>query len=253
MTLTISILIIILIGIYLNLYFIWKHNHKANQLNLQNAIDELSLTIHHTLTKCEEVIESQSNIKNTSNTAKEDEVEPLYKPIAKYAKFYEPCFIQTISEKNVFDRLIHLFSPYSVYIFPQVSFACIVTGEKHTDYAYANFNRIARKRVDYAIVNTYGKTLFTIELDGTSHIPDAKESYTDDGFLQELKDQDRDKFWKEFNIPNIRIPLSKIMDFKQSTINEKTGQLSPYIIDSKLLNQIEENNDVLKLLEEHRK
>lgn len=185
MTLTIVLLIIILIGVYLNFYINWKsaQNLKSKEFENNNKL----LSIYTT------TLESNSNSFNTpenKNLAIEDYV---YKPIAKYAEYYEPCFIQTLSEKNVFLALIRVLSSYNIYIFPQVSFACIVTGKNET-YDSINFNRIAKKRVDYAIVNHYGETLFIIELDGDSHNQSDKTPYVEERYLQGEKDKDRDEF-----------------------------------------------------------
>ncbi|WP_251421372.1 DUF2726 domain-containing protein [Veillonella agrestimuris] len=259
MTLTICILVIILIGVYLNLYITWRNNYQSNKIKTQSPHNQVlyntSDNTSDSLAKCEISSKTENTNKSKKRIAKEKENHSPYKPIAEYAEYYEPWYIQTLSEKNVFNRLIRILSPYNVYIFPQVSFSCIVTGEGEGKeaYTFANFNRIAKKRVDYAIVNHYGKTLFIIELDGASHNPNAKELYTEDGFLQELKDQDRDEFWKICKIPSIRIPLAEIMDLEKSTINKKTDQLSPYIIDEKLFNQIKQNHNIFELLEEHRK
>lgn len=243
MTIISILLIIIAIGLYLNLYFNWKAKSYAksplildwfykifDKTNVSSKIEQHATT-DTTSTDCNILIKQES-----------------YTPISEYAKFYEPCYIQTLSEKNVFSALLTILSPYNVYVFPQVSFSCIVSGKKNSNFDFINFHRIAKKRVDYAIVNNYGKTLFIMELDGINHTSNDKTP-SNELCIQELKDKDRDKFWEICGVPSIRIPLSEIIDPDRSKKNKGTGQVSPYIIFDKLSCKIMANANIATLLE----
>lgn len=242
MTIISILLIIIAIGLYLNLYFHWKSNPYAKSLAILDWCYKILGK-----TNVSPNVDPYTAKDSTNTTCNMPTEQESYAPISEYAKYYKPHHIQTLSEKNVFFALLNILSPYNVHVFPQVSFACIVSGKKNKNFDSINFQRISQKRVDYAIVNNYGYTLFIIELDGKSHAPDdttpSKEMH-----IQKLKDKDRDKFWEICGVPTIRISLSEIIDLARSTKNHKTGQLSPYIIFDKLYCKIMAKDTIAKLL-----
>jgi hypothetical protein len=80
---------------------------------------------------------------------------------------YKPCDILTPNEAEFFGRLRAAFPDY--YVFPQVAMSAIIAPKGYARNRRAAFNRIAQKRVDFAICTDCLQLLVLVELDDRSH------------------------------------------------------------------------------------
>jgi hypothetical protein len=86
----------------------------------------------------------------------------------KEANFsYKSCDILTPNEAEFFGRLRAAFPNH--YVFPQVAMSAIIAPKGYDRNRRAAFNRIARKRVDFAICTDRLQLLVLVELDDRSH------------------------------------------------------------------------------------
>jgi hypothetical protein len=80
---------------------------------------------------------------------------------------YKPCDILTPNEAEFFGRLRAALPDH--YVFPQVAMSAIIEPKGYARNRRAAFNRIAQKRVDFAICTDRLQLLVLVELDDRSH------------------------------------------------------------------------------------
>jgi len=80
---------------------------------------------------------------------------------------YTPCDILTPNEAEFFGRLRAALPDH--YVFPQVAMGAIITPKGYGRNRKAAFNRIAQKRVDFAICTDSLHLLVLVELDDRTH------------------------------------------------------------------------------------
>lgn len=220
------IIFILLIVLSRYIYLCYQLNKKIKHIQCSKILKhEVIDTVIKVVDEIEDIDEF-----NHSNSSVEDKMK-AFTPISDCAKYYEKKFIQTISERKVYEKLLQIFENYHVNIFPQVPYSCIVKS-RNKKYDIPNFLRISQKRVDFVITDKCGNTLFVIELDGDSH----------KGIIQKKKDADRDAFFNHeaISIPVWRIPLSEIM--------EDMSRNSGKIMRNKLENCLNQNHMINELL-----
>ena len=228
MTEIIIVLLLIVLGIYVYLYYQLKK--KLKDMEHKKEIADVAITA---MKEIEDIDEAA----NLSSLDSSKEALQTFSPIAPFAAYYKKRPIQTIPERKVYEALLNIAEDYHVNILPQVPYPCLVSSNSTPSFETINFLRIAKKRVDFAVTDKRGITQFIIEIDGSSHDND-KEYDT----IQQKKDVDRDLFFKYLKIPTLRIPLKEVL----KNPNEKPL----YVMYSKVENHVKHNQTIMNLLQQ---
>jgi len=116
--------------------------------------------------------------------------------------------IMTANELDFFYRLVN--ANEGGYVFPQVAMSALISpASKNRKNRISAFNKISRKRVDYAIYTNKLELLCIVELDDRTHNP--------------ARDVQRDAMFSSAGIHTIRWHSKKKPDV--TTIREKFDQL----------------------------
>lgn len=109
----------------------------------------------------------------------------------------QPCFtsraLMTPNEIEFFGRLRDALPEH--YVFPQIAMSALLDPVAKGKAGYADFLRIAQKRIDYGIFTSDFQIVAVVELDDRSH--------------NRVKDQRRDSFVASAGIRTIRFQSSR--------------------------------------------